>query len=493
MKRNHWITITLIGILLLTAVLLVACGEQQVDTTAADAAVAAAVAKAEAAEAALAEAQTAGEEELAAAQAAAEAAKAELEEAKAAAEAAAAEAGPAIITFWTAPNPAQETYWKDVVDDFNATHPDIQIEWAVIPAGASSEEVLLTAIATGTAPDISTNIFSGFAAQLISSGAAVPLDEFPGFWDVVEGRQMRNILEKGWGYKGHQYIMPIYNNAMQYWWGKDMLEAAGMSEAPRTYSDVLALCDAIGEPGETYAIQYPSYKNWWDRWFGYLTLYYAASGGAPYLDLETNEVLFDNEYGQAVLNFMDETFRTGCAPTEDLSDPRPLGLVAGGVVGPWSINSTAEKYPDYEYVVGPPPVPNNFPEGEPVYTFADTKGMIMFAQSEVQPEAWEFIKWYFEDVQHDVDWLVATNMPPVREDLTTNPVFDTYWVDHPVVKSYAAGVPYSVPPALIPTTIEVQRIMGSEMIEPIWFGTKSPDEAMADAVKAIESYLTLGQ
>lgn len=400
---------------------------------------------------------------------------------------------PAIVTFWTAPNPAQELFWKDVVDDFNATHPDIQIDWAVIPAGASSEEVLLTSVATGTAPDISTNIFAGFAAQLISSGAAVPLDEFPGFWDTVEGRQMRNILEKGWEFEGHQYIMPIYNNAMQYWWGKDLLEAAGMSEPPRTYSEVLALCEAIGEPGATYAIQYPSYKNWWDRWFGYLTLYYAASGGAPYLDLENNEVLFDNEYGMDVLNFMDETFRTACAPTDDLSDPQPLGMVAGKVKGPWSINSTAEKYPDFEYVVGSPPVPDDFPEGEPVYTFADTKGMIMFTQSEVQPEAWEFIKWYFEDVQHDVDWLEATNMPPVREDLTTNTAFDAYWVDNPVIKKYAEGVPYSVPPALTPSTIEVQRIMGSEMIEPIWFGTKSTDEAMDDAVNGIESYLTLGQ
>ena len=403
-------------------------------------------------------------------------------------------AEPVTVVFWTAPNPQQEVYWKDVVDSWNATHPDIQIEWQVIPAGASSEEVLLTSIATGTAPDISTNIFSGFAAQLVTSGAAVALDEaFPDFWDVVEGRQMRSILEKGWGYKGHYYVLPLYNNAMRYWWSKSLLDEAGMSEAPRTYSDVLALCEAIGEPGARYAIGFPSYKNWWDRWFGYLALYYAASGGAPYMDLESNEVLFDNEAGMAVLNFMNDVFRAGCAPTEDLQDPMQNEIVAGWVMGPWSIISTAETYPDYEYVVAPPPVPDDFPEGDPIYTFADTKGMVMFAQSQHKAEAWEFIKWYFSDVQHDVGWLEATNMPVVREDITTNPAFDAYWADHPVVKEYAEGVPYSVPPALIAKTIEVQRIMGREMTEPIWFGTKSPEEAMADAVAAIEDYLTLGQ
>ncbi|MDY7039259.1 MAG: extracellular solute-binding protein [Chloroflexota bacterium] len=403
-------------------------------------------------------------------------------------------AEPVTVKFWTAPNPQQEAYWLDVVEDWNATHPDIQIEWEVIPAGASSEEVLLTAIATGTAPDISTNIFSGFAAQLVASGAVVALDEeFADFWDVVEGRQMRNILEKGWGYKDDYHVLPLYNNAMRYWWGKELLEEAGMTEAPRTYSDVLALCQAVGAPGERYGIQYPSYKNWWDRWFGYLVLYYAASGGAPYVDLENNEVLFDNEAGMEVLNFMNETFRSGCAPTEDLTDPLQNGLIGGMVMGPWSIIPFSETWPDFEYVVAPPPVPDGFPEGDPVYTFADTKGMVMFSQSQHKAEAWEFIKWYFADVQHDVGWLEATNMPPVREDITTNPAFDAYWADHPVVKAYAEGVPYSVPPALIPVTIEVQRIMGREMIEPIWFGTKSPEDAMADAVQAIEDYLTLGQ
>ncbi|MDY7075790.1 MAG: extracellular solute-binding protein [Chloroflexota bacterium] len=403
-------------------------------------------------------------------------------------------AGPTTVLFWTAPNPQQEAYWKDIVDDWNAANPNIQIEWEVIPAGASSEEVLLTAIATGTAPDISTNIFSGFAAQLVSSGAVVALDEeFPDFWDVVEGRQMRSILEKGWGYGGHQYVMPLYNNPSRYWWNKALLDEAGMTEAPRTYSDVLALCQAISVPGERYGIQYPSYKNWWDRWFGYLTLYYAASGGEPYVDLENNEVLFDNEAGMAVLSFMDDTFRSGCAPTEDLTDPLPNGILGGAFMGPWSIIPFSETWPDFEYVVAPPPVPDDYPEGEPVYVFADTKGMVMFSQSQQKAAAWEFIKWYFADVQHDVGWLEATNMPVVREDITINPAFDAYWAEHPVVKQYAEGVPYSVPPALIPATIEVQRIMGREMIEPIWFGIESPEDAMAGAVTAIEDYLNLGQ
>jgi len=393
------------------------------------------------------------------------------------------------LSFWTAPNPQQEAYWKGIVDAWNGSHPDIQIEWEVIPAGGSSEEVLLTSIATGTAPDISTNIFSGFAAQLVSAGTVVALDkEFADFWDVVEGRTMSNILKKGWGYKGHYYVMPLYNNAMRYWWGKKLLDEAGM-DAPRTYSDVFELSKKITVEGERYGIVFPTYKDWWNRWFGYLMLYYAASEGAPYIDLENNKVLFNNEAGMAVLNFMNQCFREGYAPTEDMVDPLPKNQLGGVNMGPWAIVPTGEQYPDFEYVVAPPPVPDDFPTDAPIYTFADTKGMVLFSQSEKKQEAWEFMKWYFSDVQHDVAWLEATNMPPVREDLVENAAFNAYWEAHPVVKKYAEGVAYSVPPALIAKTIEVQQIMGREMIEPIWFGTKEPEQAMADAVKAIEKFL----
>ena len=58
------------------------------------------------------------------------------------------------IVFWTAPNPNQETFWKELVEKWNAEHPDVQIEWSVIPAAGSSEEAILNAIAAGNAPDI---------------------------------------------------------------------------------------------------------------------------------------------------------------------------------------------------------------------------------------------------------------------------------------------------------------------------------------------------
>src|SRR5690606_5214266 len=128
------------------------------------------------------------------------------------------------IEFWTAPNPFQEAFWSEVVKEWNSTHPDQQIKWQVIPAGHSSEEVILTALATGTGPDLSTNIFTGFAAQLIENDYLVPFNQFDGFEELLKARAMENIVKKGWGHHGNYYVLPLFTSPMAYWWNKDILD-----------------------------------------------------------------------------------------------------------------------------------------------------------------------------------------------------------------------------------------------------------------------------
>ena len=96
------------------------------------------------------------------------------------------EAGSDGIEYWTAPSLEMSRFEKEVVDKWNSTHKETPIDWKTIPAGNTSEEVILTAIATRTGPDVISNIFGGFAAQLADAGVIVALDTLPGFWDVVE-------------------------------------------------------------------------------------------------------------------------------------------------------------------------------------------------------------------------------------------------------------------------------------------------------------------
>lgn len=394
------------------------------------------------------------------------------------------------LVFWTAPNPLQEEFWKEIVAEWNKLRPDVQIELSVIPAAASSEEAILTAIAAGKAPDISENIFSGFAAQLADIGAIHPLDNFKDdFWKLVDTRKMRNIVE-GWKIKGRYYVFPIYSNPMLFWWRGDLLKQLGYDRPPRAYSEIYELSSKFTKPNEKYVMQVIAGRNWWDRWFDFITYYYAASGGKAYIDPDRRRAVFNNEYGLKVAEFIHKMFRENHTAVELGSNPFYMGSILGKITGPWEINWAKETFPDVmpHVWLAPPPVPDDYPTDLPIYTFADTKGLVIYENCKNKKAAFEFISWVFSKVEHDVLWIEKTRMPPAREDLATNPAF-TRFMDDKFFKAYAEAVAYAVPPALIDKTIDVQLSMTTHLIEPLMYLKGQPKDILSTAVREINKIL----
>ncbi len=394
------------------------------------------------------------------------------------------------LVFWTAPNPLQEEFWKETVARWNNENPDIRIKWSTIPAAASSEEAILIAIASNQAPDISTNIMSGFAAQLIQADQLVQLETLPGFWDLVDTRRMRSVVE-GWKFGDSYYVFPIYSNPMMMWWRKDLLEAAGFDKAPRTYSEVYEFSAAYSEGLERFGMQVIMGRNWWDRWFDFITYYYAASQGQAYLDVERGRATFDNEYGLEVAQFIDTMFRSKWTAADLGANPFYTGVIAGTIMGPWEINWAKTQFPDIykNILVAPPPVPDSFPEDAPINTFADTKGLVMFASTKHKEAAWEFIQWVYSDIENDRRWVELTNMPPAREDLGTNPIFTAFMDEDPVFAEYAKYIPYAIPPALTEQYVDVQDLMTQHLVEPLMYGRATPEDALSTTVTRIRRIL----
>ena len=394
------------------------------------------------------------------------------------------------LTLWTAPNPNQNLFWKTLLVQWSKTHPNIKIKWSQIPAAGSSEEAILTAIASNRQPDICTNIFSGFAAELISSKAIVPLDSFAGFESLVKTRDMSNVIKK-WEYNGHYYVFPIYVNPMLIWWRKDILAKYGFNEPPRTYSQIYALAKKVVIPHKRYAYQVVTGVNWWSRWFDFITDYYAASAGKPYIYPEKQVSVFNNKYGKEVANFIYTMFKNHYTAVDLGNLPFYNGAVVGMIMGPWSIPYAQNQFPNIfknDVVVTPPPVPDNYPKNKPIYTFADTKGMIIFKTSKHKEAAWEFMKWVYSNPEHDVLWIKLTQMPPAREDLLTNKLFAPYLKD-PVFAAYAKYVPYAVPTALSAKTVSIQQAMTNKLIEPLMYLKTTPQKALNDAVTAVNNVL----
>ncbi len=397
----------------------------------------------------------------------------------------------ATFTFWTAPNPNQEAFWKRVIEDWKAERPDVVINWRTIPAAASSEEAILNAIATGRGPDLCTNIFSGFAAQLIEAQQLVELSKLDGFHDLIATRKMEEAI-LGWQFQEKSYVFPIYSNPMLFWWRSDILQDLGYDQPPRTYSEVYDLAERFAVPREKFAIEFLKGRNWWDRWFDFVTFFYAATGGQPYIDINRNRALFGDDRGKEILTFGLTLFQKGWTSMDMMDNPLYTGHLLGQLQGPWEMPRAEQIFPKVfpgNIWMSMPPVPDDYPEDQPVYTFADTKGLVIFKNSRNIDLVWDFVKWVFSNEEYDRLWMEMTNMPPVRSDIAINPLFQDILEKNPGLKAYAEAIPYAIPPALTPRTIEVQDAMTVYMTEPLSLQRGTVDDILRRVVREINAIL----
>lgn len=403
--------------------------------------------------------------------------------------------GVTTIEFWAAPNPTQQVYWKEIAEEFTKENPDIKVNVSPMKESPTSEAGIQSAIAGGSAPTMSENINRGFAAQLSESKALLPLDELEGWDEIKKNRNMEDTM-KGWEFAdGHQYVLPIYSNAMLFGWRLDVLKELGFNEPPKTYSEMLEVAKKLKEKHpDKYVWAKPDLADptAWKRWFDFFMLYNAASDGNKFV--EGTEFTGDKKAGEQVLGFVEELQKADALMTRQSKDPFETGLGIFTDIGPWTIPYWADKFPEMKlnetYALALPPVPDGM-DTENVKTFADTKGLVVYASAtkEQQKAAAEFIKWVYSNPENDLKWLEKTSLPPARDDLTTNDTFKEFFENNPELQPYAAAVPNAIPPMDNSKYNDIQTFIGQHAFNPVVKGEKDPKTAWKDMQEAIEGAL----
>ncbi|MBO1511829.1 ABC transporter substrate-binding protein [Metabacillus bambusae] len=399
------------------------------------------------------------------------------------------------IEFWAAPNPAQQVYWEAVAKEFEKENPEIKVNVSAIKESPSSEASIQSAIAGKSAPTMSENINRGFAAQLAESKALVPLNEIEGWEEIVSARQMTETVE-GWKFAdGNQYVLPIYSNPMLFGWRIDILKELGVNEPPKTYSEMLDVAKKLKE-------KYPEKYVWakadladptaWKRWFDFFMLYDAASEGNNFI--EGNKLVADDKAGVNVLTLLDDLRKEDALLAKQVTDPFETGLGIFTDIGPWTFSYWTEKFPEMKYgetfTLAPPPVPDGM-STENVKTFADTKGLVIYASAtdEEKKAAMEFMKWVYSNPENDLEWLEKTSLPPARDDLATNEAFTAFFEKNPVLQPYAKAVPNAIPSIDNAKYNELQTYIGQFAVNPVVKGEVDPEKGWNEMKKAIEGDL----
>ncbi len=393
------------------------------------------------------------------------------------------------LSYWCAANAQEIALARELVAEWNATHPEAQVDLQPMPSSQSSEEVLLAAIAGGTTPDLCSNIWPGAMDEFISAGGLVRLDTFPDFWTYMKQRVPQDILRSFRAKDGGLYQIPWKTNPIMMYYNKKIFKTAGVQPPIETYSQFLNAAQKIvrdfdgdGQP-DYWMIYREIIPIWWQRLFDFYPLYICASGGKTLFDGDS--LIFNNSASVKVFKFLGTLYRKKYAPiTRFQSDQFLAGRLAVLISGPWQIAYIEKfKQPDFEYDVMPIPKPDDY-QG-PVYTYGDPKNISIFSTTRHPRLAWEFAKWLISR-KADLRLLEICGQIPIRKELLSDSLFADYFQKNPMMRTFARQAPFTRGVDGVADLKEIFNIISQEYEASVIYGKRSAREAVQRAAERIQ-------
>ncbi len=167
--------------------------------------------------------------------------------------------GVVTIQFWHGQQQSTARVLTQLVDEFNASHPDVKVE--VSSGGVTVDDMLpkvISSIAAGTYPDV-VYLYGSWAANIAKSGKTVDLSDRldePGFnWDDFWPAS-KSIVSPG----GKVIGFPALIDNLSVVYNKKLFDDAGIPypSADWTWDDFRQIAKELSDPANhTYGVNYP--------------------------------------------------------------------------------------------------------------------------------------------------------------------------------------------------------------------------------------------
>ncbi len=398
------------------------------------------------------------------------------------------------LLFWCSNNPREISFCTNKKNEWNLVNKANPVHLQPIPEGQSSEEVILAAVVGKTTPDIYANMWQGNVEMFAKSGVLIPLDTIPGFLEFIHERCDSAVIKEITAGDGHIYQVPWKVNPFMTIYNKNIFASNGITELPQTYSAykkaaAIILAKHALDKNSPKWFGYTEVKEiWFQRLFNFYPLYLAASHGAALV--ENNKAVFNNKYAIGVFAFLQSLYQQEMFSRENLSaseDPFVAQQIVTKWTGPWEIqylNSLPDRKFDYGYFK--PQVPDD--HTGPIYTYADPKNIVIFNTCTHPADAWHLIK-TLVDKKGDLDFLQITGQLPRRKLLITDPFYSAYFSANEIMIPFAEELPYVKGVDNCESIVEVLEIISQEYETCVVYGKKTPEQAIADAEKAVNVLL----
>jgi len=227
-----------------------------------------------------------------------------------------------------------DTYAKE----FDEANEDIVVEYRGIPFDELVNETL-RAFATGNAPDIVSFDNPDFAL-FSSRGAMLDITERVANSEIIGKAEYFEGPLNSVSWEGKLYGVPKYTDTIGIFYNKDLFAAAGLTEPPKTWTEVAEYAEKLTDPANNvYGITF-SARAGEEGTFQFLPIIQMSGGGADKVNtegaaqvLDIWKSLIDNGYASRDVLSLGQWDSTGVFNS---------GNAAMAISGPWEIDRMVE-------------------------------------------------------------------------------------------------------------------------------------------------------
>ncbi|HET6626332.1 MAG TPA: extracellular solute-binding protein [Nocardioidaceae bacterium] len=295
--------------------------------------------------------------------------------------------------------------WEGIIKDFEAENSDVSVKLEV-QSWDNINDVIRTKVQSGDAPDIlNIDAFAGFAADdlLYPASDVLSDDTLADFQDTfVENASI----------DGEQYGLPLIASARTLFMNKDLMDKAGVTEAPKTWDELLAASKKVSELGggvSGYGMPLGSEEAQAE------TSIWAFGNGASWGD--SDKITVDTPEAVEAVSFMKKMIDEGA--TQDnpgATDRTPLiNVFVQGKIGfiealPPTVGQIETENPELNYELAPIPTK----DGSPVTLGVADHLMAFKNDGDKQESITKFLD-YFYSTDVYTNFVTKENFLPVTK------------------------------------------------------------------------------
>ena len=340
------------------------------------------------------------------------------------------------VVFWYwADTPAIGVFFRDLIDDFNNTHPNVKVKGEVQPAFLAAREKMALGAVAGTGPDVTYGNIT-MALEFDQAGWVQHLDEFFDGWDGSKDFFPKVVELSRASTDAAPLIMlsAVYGVNFQYY-RKDIYDAAGLKPAT-TVDEMFEIAKKTTKSGQAgYGLRAADGIG-----FGYNVMNLLVAEGMTFTDFKGGSDL-DSPLAIATMKRVAQAYYDGLTNGTAIQDRFPQ-MVAGfqqGKIAQWAAETVhfgMLRGEDGEFTdtIGVAPhVKGQAGQFAPIAP----NGYIMLAHAKSKAASWEFMEFLGEPAQ--VEGLASiVSFAPSLQSLANA----QFVLDNPAIKLSVDLAPY---------------------------------------------------